>query len=451
MLKVVETFSGIGSQAKALENIGIEHEIVCTADWDINAIIGYDLIHNGKQDLEVYNHLTKEELIKSLKKYTLSLNGKKPATEQNIEKLSEEVLRRLLCAINRSKNLVSITDIKARDLPESIDLLTYSFPCQDLSLAGNWHGNNSGIDRNAHNRSGMLWEVERILKERIKEKMGLPKFLLMENVSNILSERHIKNFDEWRGYLEEIGYYNQTYTLDSSKFGTPQKRKRTYMLSVLVGEDSIVKNKVKNYFISHNLEDDNYVKKLKIKRRKLNEILKTNYNNPIYRKEADLCQPNDTPSRREIYQDNAHILENGKISVTTVPTVTTKQDRNPNSGVIEYSNGKSGKSFFRYFTPRECFLLMGFDEEDYNNIINNNFMNKGRSFFNIEKLNRMAGNSIVVNVLEEIFRQVEYINERILVNITKEDDEGAFSLSSLKNKLQDMLKTQTDSYQIIKS
>ena len=55
MFKVIETFSGIGSQAKALENIGIKHKILCTVDWDINAIIAYDLIHNGKQDLEKYN------------------------------------------------------------------------------------------------------------------------------------------------------------------------------------------------------------------------------------------------------------------------------------------------------------------------------------------------------------------------------------------------------------
>ena len=61
-------------------------------------------------------------------------------------------------------------------------LLTYSFPCQDLSVAGYWHGNTGGIDRNAHNRSGMLWEIERILKERIQDNLPLPKFLLMENV-----------------------------------------------------------------------------------------------------------------------------------------------------------------------------------------------------------------------------------------------------------------------------
>ena len=121
MLKVVETFSGIGSQAKALKNIGIEYEIICTADWDINAIIAYDLIHHGNQDLSVYKNMTKQDLIKSLSKYTLSLDGKKPATEKNMQDLNEEVLKRVLYAIKRSNNLVSITDIKARDLPNKID------------------------------------------------------------------------------------------------------------------------------------------------------------------------------------------------------------------------------------------------------------------------------------------------------------------------------------------
>ena len=71
MFKVIETFSGIGSQAKALERIGIKHKIIHTVDWDINAIIAYDLIHNGKQDLEKYNKLSYREIIKKLKKYLI--------------------------------------------------------------------------------------------------------------------------------------------------------------------------------------------------------------------------------------------------------------------------------------------------------------------------------------------------------------------------------------------
>lgn len=450
MLKVVETFSGIGSQAKALKNIGIDYEITCTADWDINAMIAYDLIHNGQQDLNMYKNMTKQDLIQSLSNYTLSLDGKKPATQKNIQDLNEEVLKRILCAIRRSNNLVSITDIKGRDLPNRIDLLTYSFPCQDLSVAGNWHGNKSGIDRNAHNRSGMLWEVERILKERITEKMQLPKFLLMENVSNILSDRHKDNFKEWTDYLEEIGYCNQIYTLDASKFGIPQKRIRTYMISVLVENDDIKTKTVKNYFKNHNLQDDDIIEYLDIKQRKLKDFLRLDYHNEKYRKEADMCQPNDTPSRRDIYEFNAKIYHNKKVVARTIPTVTTKQDRHPNSGVIDYYNGKKGKSKFRYLTPRECFLLMGFDEKDYDNIVNNNFKYRKRDFFNIEKLNRMAGNSIVVSVLEEIFKQVNHINDLIFVEDNELDTTQRKSIDIIKSKLVGLFNSQNEAYQVIK-
>ncbi len=450
MLKVVETFSGIGSQAKALKNIGIDYEITCTVDWDINAIIAYDLIHNGTQDLNTYKNMTKKDLVQSLSRYTLSLDGKKPATPKNIQDLSEEVLKRVLCAIRRCNNLVSITDINGQDLPNRIDLLTYSFPCQDLSVAGNWHGNKSGIDRNAHNRSGMLWEVERILKERITEKMQLPRFLLMENVSNILSDRHKDNFKEWTDYLEEIGYYNQIYTLDASKFGIPQKRVRTYMISVLVEKDEIKRKRVKNYFKNHNLQDDDTIEYLDIKQRKLKDCLRLDYHNEKYREEANMCQPNDTPSRRDIYEFNPKIYHNKKVIAKTIPTVTTKQDRHPNSGVLDYYNGKEGKSKFRYLTPRECFLLMGFDEKDYDNIVNNNFKYRKRDFFNIEKLNRMAGNSIVVNVLEEIFKQIDHINDLIFVEDNKLETTQRTSIDTIKSKLARLFNAQNEAYQIIK-
>lgn len=418
MFKVIETFSGIGSQAKALENIGIKHEILCTADWDINAIIAYDLIHKGKQDLKKYENLTKEEMIKKISKYTISINGKKPATEGSIKVMNEELLKRLLAAIERSKNLVSITDIKGKDLPNDVDLLTYSFPCQDLSLAGFWHGNKGGIDRNAHNRSGMLWEVERILKERVEEKLELPKFLLMENVSAILGERHKKNFDEWKAFLNKIGYYNKIYTLNASNFGIPQKRVRTYMISILTYNDIEKEEKIKEYFNKNNLENVNYVKSIIPSKNIKNledDILKLDYRKDKYREEANECQPNDTASRREIYEKNEILFKNNKVKNTVVSTVTTKQDRHPNSGIIDYFNGKPNKSQYRYLTPRECFLLMGFEEKDYQKIIENNFENrKKEKFFTRDKLYKLAGNSIVVNVLEEIFKQMIYIEDNIL-------------------------------------
>ena len=411
MLRVVEAFSGIGSQAKALENLYIDHEILYTVDWDIYAIIAYDLIHNGKQDYREYEKIGKEELVDRLSKYTLSEDGKKPIANYRLKSFDEDFLRRLLAAIERTNNLVSIVDVKGKDLPNNIDLLTYSFPCQDLSVAGYWHGNKSGIDRDAHNRSGMLWEVERILIERHEANLELPKMLLMENVSNIIGNRNIDNFRDWQNSLEKMGYYNEVFTLNASNFGVPQKRVRTYMLSVLC-KNTEIRDRVEQFFWTNNLERHFYPKKC----RKLKYYIKNDYSNKVYKKEADECQANNTPSRKDIYNDNVKIIQDGKVCEDLiVPTVTTKQDRHPNSGVIDYTVGNKNKCQYRFLTPRECFLLMGFDENDYERLIHEPIFYKGgKKFFTRDRLYKLAGNSIVVNVLEEIFKQVDYINTNII-------------------------------------
>ena len=168
MFRVIETFSGIGSQAKALTRIGKPFEIVNTADWDINAILAYCLIHKGKIDINKYAEISDEDVTNFLKGLSLSSDGKKPMSDEAFRRMPMHLKRRLYAAIKETRNMVSITDVMGSDIPDNIDLFTYSFPCQDLSLCGCWHGNKSGIARDAHNRSGMLWEVERILLEMMK-------------------------------------------------------------------------------------------------------------------------------------------------------------------------------------------------------------------------------------------------------------------------------------------
>lgn len=412
MLLVVETFSGIGSQAKALKNIGVEHKIVATVEWDINAIYAYDIIHNGPQDLTKYKEKDKNQLMDMLLGYTISNDGKKPLDRLTLKGMSKDALGKFLTAIERTNNLVSITDVKATDLPNNIDLLTYSFPCQDLSICGAWHGNASGINRNAHNRSGMLWEVERILKEYVDSSKRLPRFLLMENVSNILSEAHKHNFKEWENYLESIGYTNKIYTLDASNFGIPQKRKRTFMLSVYTKDANKVKH-IKNFFDENDLEVLQNTKPNVLK--SLINFLRTDYTNAQYRAEADISNPNYTPSRIRIHEENPEIFDGHQATCEAINTITTKQDRNPNSGLLYYNSGIVGKAPYRNLTPRECFLLMGFDESDFQALVDNDFyIKRNHNFLTRDKLIKMAGNSIVVDVLEAIFKQVIYIKENIL-------------------------------------
>lgn len=415
MFRVIETFSGIGSQAKALNNVGQKYEIVNTADWDINAILAYCMIHKGKIDTDKYKNVSDSNIIEFLKGFTLSADGKKAMNEQSFLRLPMEVKRMLYSAIKETKNLVSVTDVKGCDIPENIDLFMYSFPCQDLSLCGCWHGNKSGIARDANNRSGMLWEVERILLEMHEEGRNLPRFLVMENVCNILSKPHEEDFGDWKSTLNELGYYNKIYRLNAKNFGIPQKRERAYMISVLCNNNAEMISKVDKYFKENDLEDVNVADAVKRRKIVLKDILCLDYkNNPDYKKEADASKPNDTPSRQKIFEDNDKLYDGKKINEIFVNTVTTKQDRNPNSGLIIYKNHARGKVKWRYLTPRECFKLMGFEEKDFERVISNNpQITKNRKLYSTEKLIKMAGNSIVVDVLEAIFRQIMDINKNL--------------------------------------
>ena len=412
MFKVVETFSGIGAQAKALSRIGKDFEIINTCDWDINAIISYCRIHKGVIDLEKYADVSDDEIDAYLRKHTLSMDGKKPVNDKTYNRLTPGFKRLTYAAICDTKNLVSITDVRGNDIAENVDLFTYSFPCQDLSMCGYWHGNKSGIARDAHNRSGMLWEVERILKEMYDEGRGLPHFLVMENVTNILSTTHKADFDDWKNTLNSLGYYNKIYRLNAKNFGVPQKRERAYMVSILVDGNSEAIGKLNQYFEINNLEKSDISKKFSSREIMLKNILRLDYSDPKLRQEADASQPNDTPSRMKIYQENDMLYDGKNINEINVNTVTTKQDRNPNSGLITYSNNKSGKTNWRYLMPRELFMLMGFDEEDYERAISSNpeYL-VGRKLLTTEKIVKMAGNSICVDVLEAIFKQIYEIND----------------------------------------
>ena len=411
MFKVIETFSGIGAQAKALERLDFEYEIINTCEWDINAIIAYCNMHKGGIDLSICRKKTDEEIDTYLRGLTLSMDGKIAITSKAFESLTPSFKRSLYAAIRQTNNFVSITDVHGHDIDEDIDLLTYSFPCQDLSLCGCWHGNKSGISRDAHNRSGMLWEVERILKEMHSNKRNLPKFLVMENVTNILSETHKKDFDDWKNTLVELGYINHIYRLNAKNFGVPQKRERAYMISILCNFKKRKEKLVEKYFINNNLEEDLTSRKYRTRKYYLKDVLRLDYRKKCYRDEANINQPNDTPSRVKIYNENDMLYDGKKIHEIYVNTITTKQDRNPNSGLVTYNSGIEGKSNWRYLTPRECFMLMGFDERDFDAVIQNNLeFKKGSKLLTNNKLIKMAGNSICVDVLEAIFKQIFELN-----------------------------------------
>ncbi|MCL1826924.1 MAG: DNA (cytosine-5-)-methyltransferase [Candidatus Cloacimonetes bacterium] len=397
MLKVVEAFSGIGSQRQALKNINAEFEIVATMEWDINAVYAYDIIHHGQQDKAATNRC-KKDIIEELMALGVSSDGKKLASAHSLNYYSLKALDSILFAFKRNNNLGSITNVSSDLLPNNIDILTYSFPCQNLSACGAWHKYMTGIDKIHKNQSNMIWEIKRILNEFKETNKKLPKFLLMENVKNITYKINKVNFDEWQNYLTELGYVNSIWTLDALRFGIPQHRKRTFMISVLC------ENGLQREILNHHLKGLSMETDLPLN---LMDFLRTDYSNQIYRNEAEASNPNNTKSRQKIYEENDKLLD----GCTYTKTITTKQDRHPNSGVINYKGKKLGKASFRFLTPRECFLLMGFDEKDYDFLLKNNIeAKKGQKLLTIEKLHKLIGNSIVVNVLEAIFKQIIRIN-----------------------------------------
>lgn len=338
-------------------------------------------------------------------KYTLSCNGKTAASYNTMRNLSADCLRAILSAISETHNLVSINDVQADDLPDDVDIMTYSFPCQDVSNVGALHGYKDGIDREKESRSGLLWQVERILWDRKNAKLSMPRFLLMENVSALKTGRNNSNFSDWQESLHNMGYYNHVYRLNALDFGLPQNRERLFMLSIYTRNISELEKLLEQYFSAHNLEIALYRQTLGIPEYDLRACLRTDYDDPVCRKEANECRPNDTPSRREIWENNLKIIDENNNYADHVATLTTKQDRDPNSGNL-YMEPEDGKACFRYLTPRECMLLMGFDESDYERLIRNNpELKKGSLTFTRDRIIRMAGNSIAVPVLEAVFRQ----------------------------------------------
>lgn len=176
-VRLIEMFAGIGSQAKALENLGVDFEHWKVIEFDQHAIDSYNAIHGTQfQTSDIRNvHAADLELVE----------------------------RERVCYI-----------------------LTYSFPCQDLSLAGN----GKGMKKGSGTRSGLLWEVERILDECAGE---LPHVLLMENVPQVIGKKNIEDFQLWRDKLEKLGYSNYVQLLNAKDYGIPQNRERCFMVSVL--------------------------------------------------------------------------------------------------------------------------------------------------------------------------------------------------------------------------
>lgn len=175
-IRLIELFAGIGAQAKALENLGVPFEHYRICEFDKFAVKSYNAVHGTNFETS------------------------------DITKIHAE-------------------DLAVVDTDQFCYILTYSFPCTDLSKAGK----QAGMSRESGTRSGLLWEVERLLKEMTE----LPQILLMENVPDVVSPRFIKDFAEWVSFLDGLGYTSKWDVLNAKNYGIPQNRDRCFMVSWL--------------------------------------------------------------------------------------------------------------------------------------------------------------------------------------------------------------------------
>lgn len=269
-LRLITLFSGYDSQALALKYLGVPFEHYKTCEWAIPSIQALKDLHFENDDTDYSVGMSKAQLVETLYKSGVSADYNIPLTKEQLQRYGESKLRTIYNNICACHNLVSICNAKGEDLGiketnKYCYLLTYSFPCQDLSAAGL----GKGMERGSGTRSGMLWEVERLLKET-KE---LPQVLLMENVKQVIGQKNIKAFAEWIAFLDELGYHSKWQVINATDFSIPQNRERCFMVSVLgnhyyefpkvIGnklqlKDVLEKNIAERYYLSEKIVENFY-------------------------------------------------------------------------------------------------------------------------------------------------------------------------------------------------
>lgn len=356
-------------------NWNIEH--VGMVEWFVDAVIGYVSIHS--------NFKPKEEWL-DIEIKDISFNSKDKASELQLSKINYSLKASYL---NYSKtffnNLFDINKVTYLNLPKNIDIFTYSFPCQDLSV----QGLQKGINKQLKTRSGLLWEIERILtecKNHFKQD-ELPKYLLMENVKNLTSKRHIGDYTLWVNKLNELGYETKTYILNSKDFGSAQNRERVFGLSVRKD----YKNKVDFCFPNFN--------KFKIKPKLLKDILDLKNTS----KEIDLSKYKTT----NFSKTKSDVIKKTILGYTNFNSENYVYDINGVGPTLTASGANSRikielpNKAIRYMEPNECFRYMGFDDFDFLKIKQTDLIKNTRLTF-------LAGNSISIEVLENIFKNLKF-------------------------------------------
>ena len=375
-IRLIELFSGYGSQAMALERIGANFTRYKAIEFDKFAMNSYNAIHGT------------------------------------------------------NFKVTDIRDIHAEDL-EVVDtdkycyIMTYSFPCTDLSIAGKM----KGMKKGSGTRSGLLWEVERLLKEMDKK----PQVLLMENVPQVHGKNNKEDFQQWISFLESIGYKNYWKDLNAKDFGVPQNRKRCFMVSLLgnytyhfpshkndtsIKISDLLEDTVEEKYYLHSDKAKKLIEQLN-ERNVLTEstskmCVDGTINNPR-EKEIANCIPARYDCGVSNLQSNGNMVVEKMQKTNVVGTMDNTLDHTFESANRVYSTegiaptihtcagGGTGIKILtdeyriRKLTPRECGRLMDVADADITKMqkVNSNY-----------QLYKQFGNSIVVDVLCAIFENL---------------------------------------------
>ena len=334
-IRLIELFASYGSQHFALEYLGVNFKSWKICEWAVKSIQAYKDAHFGCDDTDYSKDLTKEQIFDYLAHKGISSNYNEPMKLEQIKRLGEEKARVIYNNIMATHNLVNIQQVKGEDL-EIVDsdkycyIMTYSFPCQDLSSAGL----GKGMEKGSGTRSGMLWEVERILDEIISNGKQLPQVLLMENVPEVIGINNVKHFSKWLAKLESLGYYCKWKVLNAKDYGVPQNRERCFMVSILgdyyydFPQSIKLENKLKN------LLEDEVDEKFYLSDKALNGKLNTKFScskleNVMPNKDGimpTLCARDyKDPKCVQVAQIKGGFESNGRIysSEDISPTITT--------------------------------------------------------------------------------------------------------------------------------
>lgn len=246
------------------------------------------------------------------------------------------------------------------------DILIHGSPCQDFSIAGH----QKGADEGTETRSSLMWETIHIIQQ-----MGAwkPRYVIWENVKNVLSKHMIHNFNRYLSEMQKMGYTNSFEILDAREFGIPQARQRVFTVSCL-GQEVF-----------------NFDELIRTPMRNISEFLETNV--PDYYQVTQ-------PSMLKLINGTSNSQFNGRVEIIKdyCWTITCKQMRSPNSGVIDLGNGK-----YRYLTERECWRLQGYSDADFEAVLK---IHPGTPNKLNGALYKQSGNSIAVTIFESIFRKI---------------------------------------------